>query len=131
MNRPFTVTLLALLAGLAGIMGVLDVLRLLGIMPVVVNTPLGELSFTYTSWFGAIFAAIVAAIWFWAMIRIWNLDPQGWLFVVVIAVVYLIFDVIALIAGTPWQSVSISVVLSAIALILAILPSTKAAFGQT
>ena len=66
MNRPFSVTLLALLAGLAGIMGVLDVLRLLGILPVMVNTPLGEFSFYGTSWIGAIFAAIVAAIWFWA-----------------------------------------------------------------
>ena len=131
MNRPFSVTLLAILAGLAGIMGVIDVLRLLGIMPIVVNTPLGEMSFYSRSWFGAIFAGIVALIWFWAMVRLWNLDPQGWLFVVVIAVVYLIFDVVALIAGTPWQSVSISVILSAVALLLGILPSTRAAFGQT
>ncbi len=130
MNRPFTVTLLAILAGLAGIMGVLDVLRLMGILPVMVNTPLGEIAVPYTSWIGAIFAGIVAAIWFWAMMRIWKLDPQGWLFVVVIAVVYLIFDAVALIAGTPWQSVSLSVILSGIALLLGILPSTRAAFGQ-
>jgi hypothetical protein len=127
MNRPFSVTLLAILAGLAGISGVLDVLRLLHILPM---AQLGELNFYGFSLFGAIFAAIVAAIWFWAMIRIWNLDPQGWMFVVVIAIVYLIFDVVALIAGTPWQSVSLSVILSALALLLGLLPSTKAAFGQ-
>ncbi|MFN2200742.1 MAG: hypothetical protein ACK2UO_06020, partial [Caldilineaceae bacterium] len=124
MNRPFSVTLLAILAGLAGISGVLDVLRLLHILPM---AQLGELNFYGFSLFGAIFAAIVAAIWFWAMIRIWNLDPQGWMFVVVIAIVYLIFDVVALIAGTPWQSVSLSVILSALALLLGLLPSTKAA----
>jgi hypothetical protein len=127
MNKPFSVTLLAILAGLAGISGVLDVLRLLHILPM---AQLGELNFYGFSLFGAIFAAIVAAIWFWAMIRIWNLDPQGWMFVVVIAIVYLIFDVVALIAGTPWQSVSLSVILSALALLLGLLPSTKAAFGQ-
>ena len=127
MNRPFSVTLLAILAGLAGISGVLDVLRLLGLLPI---AQLGEMKFFGTSIIGAIFAAIVAAIWFWAMIRLWNLDPQGWMFVVVIAIVYLIFDVVALIAGTPWQSVSLSVILSALALLLGLLPSTKAAFGQ-
>ena len=92
---------------------------------------LGEMKFYGASFIGAIFAGIVAAIWFWAAAKIWKLDPQGWLFVVVIAIVYLIFDVVALIAGTPWQSVSVSVILSAIALILGLLPSTKAAFGQT
>lgn len=127
MNRPFGVTLLAIIAALAGIWAVVDVLRLLGILPL---AALGPLTFYSSSIIGAIFAGIVALIWFWAAAKLWQLDPQGWSFVVVIAIVYLIFDVIALIAGTPWQAVSVSVIVSAVALILGLLPSTKAAFGQ-
>lgn len=127
MNRPFSVTLLGLLAVIAGVAAVLDVLRLLGILPI---AQVGEMAFFGSSILGAIFAGIVAVIWFWAALRIWNLDPQGWMFVVVIAIVYLIFDVIALIAGTPWPAISWSVILSALALILGLLPATRAAFGQ-
>ena len=127
MKRPFTVTLLALLAGLAGIWGIVDVLRFLGLLPI---AQLGEMKFYDMSIFGAIFAGIAAAIWFWAAAKLWNLDPQGWMFVVVIAIVYLIFDVVAMIAGTPWTAVSISAILNAIALILGLLPSTKRAFAQ-
>ncbi|NCF65173.1 MAG: hypothetical protein GWP61_04310 [Chloroflexi bacterium] len=127
MKRPFAVTLLALIAVLAGIVAILDTLRLLGLLPVV---QLGPMEFFGQSIIGAIFAGIVALIWFWAAAKIWNLDPQGWLFIVVIAVVYLIFDVVALIGGTPIQSMALSLVLTILALILAILPGTKQAFGQ-
>jgi hypothetical protein len=127
MSRPFTVTLLAILAGLAGIWAIVDVLRFLGIMPI---ATLGEIRFYGASFIGAVFAFIVALIWFWAASKLWNLDPQGWSFVVVIAIVYLIFDFVAILAGSSWQSVSVSVILSGIALILGLLPSTRAAFGQ-
>ena len=76
-------------------------------------------------------AGIVALIWFWAAKKVWNLDPQGWLFIVSIAAIYLIFDVVALIGGTPIQSMALSFVVTVLALILAILPGTKQAFGQS
>jgi hypothetical protein len=127
MNRPFAVTLLAILAGLAGIWAIIDAIRLMGWLPI---ATLGEIKFYNSSFIGAIFAVIVALIWFWAASKLWSLDPQGWSFVVVIAIVYLIFDVIAMVAGSPWTSVSVSVILSAVALILGLLPGTRAAFGQ-
>ena len=127
MNRPVAVTILAILALIAGILAVLDVLRLLGILPI---GSLGPINFFGVSILGAILAAIVAVIWFWAARGLWNLDPQAWLFVVVIAVLYLIFDVIAIIGGTSVQAVLPSIVISGLALILGLIPSTKAAFGQ-
>jgi len=75
-------------------------------------------------------SGLVALIWFWAAARIWNLDPRGWLFMVSIAVIYLILDILSLIAGTPWELLSLSIVITTLALILALLPSTKREFGQ-
>jgi hypothetical protein len=62
--------------------------------------------------------------------QLWNLDPQGWLFVVVIAIVNLIFLLIAILGETSFQAVSWNIIVNALALVLALLPNTRAAFGQ-
>ena len=125
MNRPIAVTILAILAAIAGLLAVLDILRYLGILPL---ASLGELDFFGTSILGAIMAAIVAAIWFWAARGLWNVDPQAWMFVVAIAVIYLVFDILAIIGGSDFQAMLPSIVVSGLALVLAFLPNTKAAF---
>ena len=127
MKRPFTVILLTILAVIAGILAVIDVLRYLAILPI---TTLGPVNFFGFSFIGAIMAGIVAAIWFWAAQKLWTLDPQGWIFVVVIAIVYLIFDFVAILGRSSFQAMLPSILVSAIALILGLLPSTKKAFGQ-
>ena len=127
MNRPFAGTLLALLAGLAGVLAVIDVLRYLGLIP---WFDIGPVDFFGVSIIGAILAGIVAIIWFWVARGLWNLDPQAWLFVVVIAIVYLIFDVVAIIGNSSWQSMLPSIIVSGLALILALIPSTQKAYGR-
>ena len=52
------------------------------------------------------------------------------MFVAVIAIIYLIFDGIALIGGTPIQAMWPSILISGLALILALPPGTRSAFGQ-
>ena len=52
------------------------------------------------------------------------------MFVVVIAIIYLIFDVMAMIGGTPIEAMWLSLVVNGLALILALLPNTRASFGQ-
>ena len=123
MNRPFAVTLLAIVAVIAGIVAVIDVLRYLEIA-------FSPLRFIGAPIFGAILAGIVALIWFSVARQLWNLDPRGWMFVVAIAIIYLIFDVLALIGGTAIQDMWASIAISGIALILALLPNTRASFGQ-
>ena len=129
-QRPFAVTLLAIIAGLAGVVAVLDTLRYLGLLPFSIPFFGTEVSFFGFSLFGAIMAGIVAVIWFWAASKLWNLDPQGWSFMVVIAIVYIIFDVLAILGGTPLNSMWLSLGLTVLALILGLLPGTRAAFGQ-
>ena len=126
-SRSVGAAILAIMAAIAGVLAVIDVLRYLGILPAVAFGPVDLFGVTII---GAIMAAIVAAIWFWAARLLWNHDEQGWLFVVVIAIVYLIFDLIALIGGTPLWALGPSILISALALIVAFLPGTKAAFGR-
>jgi hypothetical protein len=122
MKRTAAIYILAILAIFAGLVAVVDTLRYLGWF-------FSPLSFLGAPLFGAGLSALVAAIWFWAALRIWNVDPQGWLFIVAIAAIYLIFDVVALIAGTPIELLLPSIFINGLALILGLLPSTKAEFG--
>lgn len=122
MQRTAAITILAILAVVAGIVAIVDALRYLQVL-------FSPLSFLGAPFLGAILSGLVAIIWFWAAARIWNVDPQGWLFMVAIAAIYLIFDVIAVIAGTPIELLLPSIFLSALALILGLLPSTKREFG--
>ena len=130
MKRPFAVTLLAIIAAIAGIIAVLDVLRYLGLLSFTIPFMGTEVSFYGQNLFGALMAGIVAAIWFWAASKVWQLDPQGWSFVVVIAIIYLIFDVVAMFGGTSINEMMLSIGASVLALILGFLPGTRAAFGQ-
>lgn len=122
MKRTAAVYILALIAVMAGIVALFDTIRYL-------NFAFSPLSFLGAPWLGAILSGMVALIWFWAAARIWNVDPQGWIFMVTIGGLYLILDIVALIAGTPLDYLMGSIVMSALALIIGLLPSTKEAFG--
>ena len=127
MKRTGAIVILAVIAVAAGIVAVFDTIRYL-------EFAFSPLRFLGAPWLGAIMSGLVALIWFWAASRIWNGDPQGWLFMVSIAVIYLIFDVIALIASDlPFEAtleiMMPSIAINLLALILGLLPSTKREFG--
>jgi len=122
MKRTAAIVILAILAATAGVLAVIDTLRYLSWL-------FSPLSFFGSPFLGAALSGLVAAIWFWAAVKIWNVDPQGWLFMVSIAAIYLILDIISLIAGTPVELLLGSIIISALALILGLLSSTKREFG--
>jgi len=124
MKRTAAVYILAIIAVLAGIVAVIDTLRYMQWL-------FSPLSFLGAPLFGGILSGLVALIWFWAAARIWNIDPQGLLFMVSIAAIYLILDVISLIAGTPIELLFPSILISGLALIIGLLPSTKSEFGTS
>lgn len=127
-ERNWAVWVLAALAVLAGIVNLLDALRYMGWLPV---ASLGNLNFFLpeANWIGALLAAGVGIIWFAVAGWLYNLNPEGWLFVVIIAVINLILLGLAWISSS-WTAVSLGVFINLIALILAILPGTRAAFGR-
>jgi glucose-6-phosphate-specific signal transduction histidine kinase len=126
-RRTLPITILAIVAVVAGVYAVFDLLRFLSILPA---AQVGEMSFYNFSWLGALLAGILALIWFSTAAQLWRLDPRGWLFVVLVATLNLIFLVMAWIGRSSWQAVSAGIIINGVALILGLLPSTKAAFGM-
>lgn len=122
MKRTAAIYILALIAVIAGIVAIIDTLRYMQWL-------FSPMSFLGAPLFGGILSGLVAIIWFWAAARIWNVDPQGWIFMVTIAAIYLIMDVVALIAGTPIELLLPSIFITGLALIVGLLPSTKSEFG--
>lgn len=125
-ERNIWVDILTLLAIFAGVVNVFDVFRFLGLLPV---GELWGLSFYDRSWIGALLAGLVALIWFSVASQLWHLDSRGWFFVVIIAVVNLIFLAMAFFGASTWQSLMPQIILNVAALIMAILPGTRRAFG--
>jgi hypothetical protein len=98
MQRPIGVTLLALGAGLAGLFQVWRVLVFLGIAK---WTFIGEeVSFQQAQWGQAIWAAILAAIWFWVATGFWNVRAYAWSFGNFISLFTIIFGFFAILSGT-------------------------------
>jgi hypothetical protein len=126
-QRNAAVVVLTVLAVVAGVIQIFDVLRYSGMLPV--GEVLG-MRFYDVNWLGAILSAIVAAIWFSVARQLWNLDPRGWMFVIMIAILNLVLLLVAMLGRTTFQAVSLSALVNVAALLLALLPSTKAAFGQ-
>jgi hypothetical protein len=128
MHRSIGLIVLGALAAVLGVLHAIDVLLYLGLLTPAMT---GETAFFGVSIFGAFLTGIVAWIWFWAAGGLWRSDPQAWLFVVVVSFLTLLFDAIAIIAGAPPVARAPSILLAAIALCLALLPSTRQAVSPS
>ena len=118
---------LIILGALAAVLGVLHAIDVMIYLGVVASALTGANSFFGVGLLGALLSGIVAWIWFWAAGGLWQHEEQAWQFVVVIAIISLIFDGIAILGGTPLEVRVPSLVLAAVALILALLPGTREA----
>ena len=125
MSRPFGVTPLAILAGVAAVFAVIHTLQLLHLFPIF----LGPIRFFTFDLLGALMWGLLAAIWIWVTKGLWNLDPQAWFFVVVLASLNLIMAVVSILGQTTWQAVAATIVLNGIILLYALTPGVKNAFG--
>ncbi len=104
MHRPIGVTLLALGAGLAGLLEIWRTLVFLGIAK---WTFVGaEVSFKDPQWAQAIWAIILAAIWFWIAEGFWNVRAYAWSFGNFIAMFTLIFGFFAILGASTLEAES-------------------------
>jgi hypothetical protein len=131
-ERNWAVWVLVALAVVAGILAFVDAARYMGW--IAFNIPImgQEISFVLpsASWFAAIMSALVGVIYFVVAGWLYNLNPSGWLFVVVIAIINIIFLFLAILGQSTFSSVLLQLIVNAALLLLAFLPGTQAAFGR-
>lgn len=121
------VYLLAVFAGFAAALAIFHTLQMLGLFPI--SGPFGMFKFFTFSLAGAIIYGVLAAIYIWLVKAILDLDPGAWWFLMIISLLYLIFDVIALVGGTPIEAMMPSLLTMTVILVVSALPSTQRAFG--
>lgn len=126
-HRPVGVTVLAVLAGIAFIVNAFVTLLFLGAIPAAL---FGGTGFFGQALLGAFLWGILALIWIWVAAGLWNLNPQAWLFVVIITIFNLILAFVSILGASTWQSVLPSIVVNAAILIYSLSPGIKTAFGH-
>ena len=127
-SRPFGITLLAIFALIAAIVAAIHAMQMF-FLPFRLSGASGTFGFFGQAWLGGLLWVIMALIYLWVFRMLWNLDPQGWLFVTVISVLNLILAFMSIFGATTWQEMLPSLIINGLILIYALLPGTKAAFG--
>jgi hypothetical protein len=124
-ERPIGVTILAFLAILGAINAFIYTLQMLHLLP----TFLGPIAFYQFSLIGAFFWGLLFFIWLAVFRMLWEVQPQGWMFMVLIAVFDLIYGIICVLGGSSWEAMAPIIIISGLVLIYCMLPGTKQAFG--
>ena len=124
-ERPFGVTILAFLAILGAINALIYTLQMLHILPIFI----GQVAFFQFSLIGAIFWGLLFFIWLAVFRMLWEVQPQGWMFVTLISIFSLIFGIINVIGASSWEAMAPVIIVSGLILIYCMLPGTKQAFG--
>lgn len=127
-KRPFGVMILAILAVVGAIVAIYYTLQMLHLIPI--TGPFGVFKFFTFDLLGAILWGMMAAIYIWVARMLWNLDPQGWLFVAVLSTLNLIIALISILGNSTWEAMLPAILINGLILIYCLLPGTKAAFGQ-
>ena len=124
-ERPIGVTILAFLAILGAVNAFIYTLQMLHLLP----TFLGPIAFYQFSLIGAFFWGLLFFIWLAVFRMLWEVQPQGWMFMVLIAVFDLIYGIICVLGGSSWEAMAPIIIISGLILIYCLLPGTKQAFG--
>ncbi len=127
-HRNWVTWLFFILAVLAAIGAFLDAARYMGWVSV---TSIGPLDFFLedANWLGAAFAVLLGVIWVVVAGWMWSTDPRGWMFVVIISALNLLFILLNLIGSATFENIWPALVVNGLILILAFIPGTRRAFG--
>ena len=124
-SRPIGVTILAILAALGAIMAIIHTLQMLHLLPVF----FGPVRFFTFDLLGAILWGMLAAIYIWLVRGLWNVEPQAWLFLVILSILNLALALVSIIGNSSLTAMAPAVLVNGLILIYCILPGTKNAFG--
>jgi hypothetical protein len=111
MHRPIGVTLLAIGAALAGLYELYRMLVFLGIVSF--NVLGKEVTYPDAQWGPALWAVILALIWFWVAAGFWAVRGYAWSFGLFISIFTMVFGFFSLIgAGTTTEFETVGWLLS-------------------
>jgi hypothetical protein len=125
--RPIGVTILAILAGIAAVLAVIHALQFLAIIPFFIG-PSGYTIHYFSFWYALMYGLLVW-VYIWLTMMLWRVEPQAWMFLIVITFFYLILDFFTLFGANNWEDVAVSVIVNAIILLYCMLPGVRSAFG--
>ena len=126
-ERPIGVTILAILAGIAAVLAAIHALQFLGIIPFFIGPAVYKVHY-FSFWYALMYALLVW-VYIWLTTMLWRVEPQAWMFLVVITMFYLILDFFTLIGASTWDDVAVSVIVNAVILLYCMLPGVRSAFG--
>jgi hypothetical protein len=124
-HRPIGITLLAVLAGLAALVALWHTLQYLHLLPFT----LGPLQFYGFDLLGALLWGGLTAIWVWAAVRLWNVEPQGLMFALVLSGLNLILAVLSLLGASTLEALLPAILLNGVVLLYCLTPGVRRAFG--
>ena len=123
---PLGITLLALLAGLAALVALWHTLQYLHLLPFT----LGPLQFYGFDLLGALLWGGLTAIWVWAAVRLWNVEPQGLVFATVLSGLNLILAGLSLLGASTLEALLPALLLNGGILLYCLSPGVRRALGR-
>jgi hypothetical protein len=128
MKRPIGVTILATLSFLAGLANLWRVGVYLGWFNFEIA---GEsMSLPNANWAAALWALLIAAIWFWVALGFWNVRASAWQFGTFISLFTLIWGFFALLFGSTVTAETIPWLLAGAIYVYLMWPGVREAFAQ-
>jgi hypothetical protein len=125
-KRPIAVTVLAVLACVALALAIVHLLQALGIVPYVIGQ---NYVHDFSLWYVLMWALMIW-IWVWVIQALWSVNPEAWLFLLIVSGFNLTFDFINMIfTPTATTDLSASFILNLVIFGYTLMPRTKRAFG--
>lgn len=125
-SRPIGVTILAILALVTAAVNVFHALQYLAVFPVI----FGPVRFFTFNLLGALGFIFLAAIWVWVFRKLWGLEPQGWSFMTILAVINIAFAIIAILGSSTIGEELPAIIINVIVLVYAYSSGVKKAFNM-
>jgi hypothetical protein len=129
MSRPIGVTILATLSFLAGLANLWRVGVYLGLFKFNVGNEV-TWQLPDANWAAALWALLIAAIWFWVAVNFWNMRAAAWQFGTFISLFTLIWGFFAILFGSTLTSETIPMLLALAVYVYLMWPGVREAFAR-
>ena len=124
-HRPIGVTILAIVSAIAAIIAAIHTLQYLHLFPFF----LGPMTFFGFDLWAALMWGVLTVIYIWVVRMLWNVDPQGWMFLLIVSALNIGIALLSAIGGSTLAAELPAIVVNGAVLIYCLTPGVKNAFG--